>query len=83
MAACRKGGVLMKGDAKIMNALFAVFCSIFYGQFIELISLKAPGNYCASIWTNQFLILLLEKPKPDIFMVSGFFGTCRNLYLWI
>ena len=45
-----------------------------YGKLMEIIGLKAPGNYCASIWSNKFSISLLEKQEPDMFMISAFLG---------
>ena len=36
------------------------------------ICLKAPGNYSASIWSYNFSICLCERPKPNIFINSGF-----------
>ena len=44
----------------------------FDGNSIGIISLKALGNHFASFWFNHFSILSLEKPKPNISMISGF-----------
>ena len=46
------------------------FCCNLYGNFIEIIGLKVPGNYSAAFWSNNFSILLLERPKPNISMIS-------------
>ena len=43
----------------------------FQGFFLEVIVLKAPGNHSASCW-SIFSILLWERPKPNISMISGF-----------
>ena len=51
--------------------LFAIFL-LFYCKCIERMSKKALGNYSASIWSKKCSILLLEKPKPNIFMISIF-----------
>ena len=53
-----------------------------YDNLIEKIGLKAPGSYSGSFWSNKFSTLLLERPKPNIFMISGFL-TPGNPYLWI
>ena len=39
-----------------------------------MIGLKAPGDYSDQFWSNKFTILSLEKPEPNIFMISGFSG---------
>ena len=31
-----------------------------YNDFIEIVSVKAPGNYSASVWSNKMPVLLLE-----------------------
>ena len=62
----------MKGGAKIINAFVLRSLGSSYGRFMEIIGFKAPGNYSASIRSNRFSILSLEKPKPTIFMISGF-----------
>ena len=49
----------------------------FYGKFMERIGLKAPGNYSASFWFNNFSILLLETQKSQNVMISGFLGPVR------
>ena len=48
---------------------------ICYGNFIEIIDLKAPGNYSASICYNLFSICLWEKLKTLISMISGFWDV--------
>ena len=50
------------------------FLRSFYGNFIKIIGLKAPGNCSDPFWSNNFPILLLERPKPPNSMVSGFFS---------
>ena len=44
----------------------------FYGNFMEIIGLKATGTSSASIWTCIFSICLCEGQKPIMSMVSGF-----------
>ena len=39
---------------------------------IQIISLKAPGNYSASIRTYNLSICLCERPKHNISMISRF-----------
>ena len=53
-----------------------------YGKFIEIIGLKAPGNYSASSWSYNLSILFCEGPKPNISMNFGFLDP-GNPYLWI
>ena len=55
------------------------FSGNLYGRFMEKIGLKAPGNYSASSWTNNFSILLLENPQSPIFMISGFLALAGTL----
>ena len=38
---------------------------------MEMIGLKAPGNYSDHLWSNKIWVLLCEVPKPNIFMISG------------
>ena len=54
----------------------------FYGTFIEAIGVKAPGIFSGSIRSNNFWILLLERPKTSICIIYGFM-TRRTPYLWI
>ena len=42
-----------------------------YVNLMENISLKAPRDFSASFWSYNFSILLCERPKPNIFMISG------------
>ena len=56
-----------------------------YCIFLEIIGLKAPGNYSASIWSYNFSICLWENPKTLISMISGVLGrvpeTQHQLFL--
>ena len=49
-----------------------------FGKLMDIISSKAPGNYSASIWFNNFSIRLWENLKLLISMISGFW-TCPRL----
>ena len=51
---------------------FFRFIGDFYGQLMEKIGLKAPGNGSASFWSYNFSICLCERPKPNISRISGF-----------
>ena len=51
----------------------------FCGELMEEIWPKASYNYSASFWANNFSICLYEKPKPLIFMISGFLGPVGTL----
>ena len=66
-------------ELKFEFKCFWVFLGSFYGQFMEKIGLQAPGNYSASLWTNNLSILLLENPQTSVFMISGFLGLVGTL----
>ena len=69
-----------------LTAFARPFLGNCYGEFIELIHLKAPGNYSASIWTYNFLNCLWENPKTLISMISGFSDvslTPKTNYLYL
>ena len=51
-------------------------------KYVEIIGLKAPGNYSDQLWFNEILVLLCEGPKRNISMISGF-GIPGAAYLWI
>ena len=53
--------------------------SRFHGKCMEMICLKAPGNYSASVWTYNFSICLCERSKPNISMISGFLRPVGTL----
>ena len=46
----------------------------FYSKSVEKIGSKAPGNYSASFWTNNFSFVSLEELQISSFMISGFLG---------
>ena len=53
-----------------------------YGEFMEIIDLKAPGNHSASIRSYILSILLsLENTQTSIFMISGLLGLVRTMDL--
>ena len=56
------------------------FVCMFCLGFIEIISLKAPGNYSASFWSNKLSILSLERPKPNTSMISDFLDPIETLF---
>ena len=43
-----------------------------FGKYGGIIGLKAPGNYCASFWSNEISVLFCEGPKPLNSTVSFF-----------
>ena len=43
--------------------------------------LKAPGKYLDQFWSNKLLVLLLEKLKPNISMISGFLEPWEPLFV--
>ena len=48
-----------------------------YGTCMEIISLKAPGNYSASFWSYHFSICLWENLKLLISMISALWDVSR------
>ena len=50
-----------------------------YGKLMEILGLKAPGNYSASIWINKIPICLWENLETLISMISGFWDVSRPL----
>ena len=51
-----------------------------YGKSYRIRGLKAPGNYSGPFWSNRLPILLLERPKPNISMISGFLDPVGPLF---
>ena len=49
---------------------FRPFLGQLYCKFMEIMGLKAPGSYSASIWSYNFSICLWEIPKTIMFMIS-------------
>ena len=55
---------------------FSLHClAHLYGQIIEIIALKAPGNHSHQFWFDKVSILLCAGQKTQIFMLSDFW-TC-------
>ena len=42
--------------------------------------LKAPGNYLDQFMSNKILVVVLERPKPNMFMISGFLNPGEVIY---
>ena len=60
---------------KLWENILAISWSLlghFHGKLMEIIGLKSPGNYSASVRTYNFSILSCERPKPNMSMISGF-----------
>ena len=66
--------------AKRLCDLLAIL-HYFYGVLTKTISLKAPGNYSASFWSNKISVLLCEGRKPPTSMISGVLGPEEPLFL--
>ena len=49
----------------------------FYGTYVQIVGLKAPGNYSASIWINKISILS-TSPSIWINKISVVFGPPRG-----
>ena len=56
-----------------------VISGCFYGKYVQITGLEAPGNYSATIWYDKISILLLKNPKFLISMLSGFSNSQNQL----
>ena len=54
------------------QAMLGHLLAHFYGNYVEMVGLKAPGNSSDQFWSNQISVLLYERPKPNISMNYGF-----------
>ena len=72
----RNGG---NNEKQFMRFVF-IFCFFFYGKYVEVIGLKAPGNDSVSFWSDKILVLLCEGPKPNMSMISGFLNPKEPLF---
>ena len=70
----------MGGMAKRNYELFVMF-GLFVWKYVDIIRLKAPGNYSASFWSNKISVLLLERPKSPNSMMSGFLSPGEHLFM--
>ena len=57
------------------------FSNYLYGKYVEIIGLKAPGNYLDQFWFNIIPMLLCEGPKPNMFMISGLLNPREPLFM--
>ena len=48
------------------------FVGYLCGQYVQIIGVKAPGNYLDQFGSNRISVLLCERPKPPNFMIPGF-----------
>ena len=69
------------GNGEIIYAMFVFLEGIFYGKYVPIIGLKAPGNYFASFGFNRNPILSCEGPKSNISMISGFSSPVEPLVM--
>ena len=53
---------------------FGEFVGLLEDKFIEILGLKAPGNYSASIWYNSFFDFLMGEPQTPHFYEFWIFG---------
>ena len=44
-------------------------------------SLKAPGNYLDRFWSYKISVLLLQRTKPNISMISGFVNPWSPIFI--
>ena len=65
---------------KIIYAILGHVFGCFYETYVEIIGLKAPGNYLDQFWPNKVLALLCEETKPNISMISGFLSPGEPLF---
>ena len=52
-----------------------------YGKYVEVICLKAPGNYSHQFWSNNVSVLLYEGPKPPTSIISGLASPWELLFM--
>ena len=58
---------------KMGKQSYAFFCFLFYhsyGKYVQIIGLRAPGNYSDQFWLDKISISLCEGPKPPNSMIS-------------
>ena len=65
---------------KAKHQAFVSLLSNLYSKFMEIISLRTPGNYSASFRSNIFSILW-GRPKPDMSMISGCLDPWEPLFM--
>ena len=61
--------------------MYSYFSDYQYAFDPQIISLKAPGNYSASSWSNKISVLLYEGPKPPNSVISGFVDPWEPLFV--
>ena len=66
---------------KLPKRLVSHFRGHVYGRCYHPSSRKAPGNYSASIWSNNFSFLLLERPKTQHFMIYALLSPWELLFI--
>ena len=71
----------MGGNGKHNLCDVLSFSNYFYAKYVEIIGLKAPGNYSASFWSNEISVILCEGPKPNISMISGFLEPWSPVFM--
>ena len=71
----------MSKNRQILWAMFGCFVGHFFGKYVQIRGLKAPGNYSHQFWSNKCSILLLERPKPQNFMISGLLSPGETLFI--
>ena len=64
-------------------AMFGIFSCHFDRKHVQTIGLKAPMNYYDQFRSNQKFdfIFLLERPKPNTSMISGFSNPGEPLFM--
>ena len=75
----RNGAYKRKIRQHRVSTIFTILDVLIYR--IIIIGSKAPGNYFASFWSDNFPILLCERPKPNISMISGFLDPQDPLFM--
>ena len=50
-------------------------------NMFQIIGLKAPGISSDQFWFNKILVLLCERPKPTIVMISGCLSPGESLFM--
>ncbi len=51
------------------------------GKYVQIIGLKAPGNYSAPFCSNKISALLCGGPKPPSSIITGFVDHWEPLFV--
>ena len=64
-----------------MSVFVCIVWVFFMEKYEEIKGLEAPGNYSGQFGSNNFSILLLGRPKPNMFIIPGFLNPWEPLFM--